>query len=86
MTSNVTKMAALAADEDGMGPLERGRRRYQQKDYSGALSAFTEVCVSCMSFSLVIGVFSRPPFAGNSILTLNYNPYKFDEVLTSYRR
>jgi len=26
-----------------MGPLERGRRRYQQKDYSGALEAFTEV-------------------------------------------
>jgi hypothetical protein len=51
-------MAPPAADEEGMGPLERGRRRYQQKDYSGALSAFTEVCGSCMSFSLVISVFS----------------------------
>ncbi|TVY57708.1 F-box/TPR repeat protein pof3 [Lachnellula cervina] len=35
-------MAPPAADEEGMGPLERGRRRYQQKDYSGSLSAFTE--------------------------------------------
>ncbi|TVY36460.1 F-box/TPR repeat protein [Lachnellula subtilissima] len=35
-------MAPPIADEEGMGPLERGRRRYQQKDYSGSLSAFTE--------------------------------------------
>jgi hypothetical protein len=47
-------MAKIAADEEGIGPLERGRGRYLQKDYPGALSAFTEVCRS--SFSLVIGM------------------------------
>jgi hypothetical protein len=29
--------------EVGVGPIDRGRRRYQDKDYKGALSAFTEV-------------------------------------------
>ncbi|TVY75748.1 F-box/TPR repeat protein pof3 [Lachnellula suecica] len=35
-------MGKPAADDEGMGPLERGRRRYQEKDYARALSAFTE--------------------------------------------
>jgi F-box/TPR repeat protein Pof3 len=38
-------MAKEAIDEEGVGPLERGRNRYQQKNYSGALDAFTEVSV-----------------------------------------
>ncbi|KAL3422553.1 hypothetical protein PVAG01_06709 [Phlyctema vagabunda] len=29
-------------EEDGMGPMERGRRRYQMKDFEGALKAFSE--------------------------------------------
>jgi hypothetical protein len=37
------KKKIISCGEEGMGPLERGRRRYQQKDYSGALEAFTEV-------------------------------------------
>jgi hypothetical protein len=37
------KKKIISYREEGMGPLERGRRRYQQKDYSGALEAFTEV-------------------------------------------
>jgi hypothetical protein len=38
-------MAKEAIDEEGVGPLERGRNRYQQKNYSGALEAFAEVSV-----------------------------------------
>jgi hypothetical protein len=37
------KKKIIPYGEEGMGPLERGRRRYQQKDYPGALEAFTEV-------------------------------------------
>lgn len=36
-------MDQQTADEDGMAPLERGRRRYQMKEYEGALGAFGEV-------------------------------------------
>jgi hypothetical protein len=36
-------MKVLRRDEDGMGPLERGRKRYQEKDYKGAVEAFTDV-------------------------------------------
>ncbi|RDL39130.1 uncharacterized protein BP5553_03470 [Venustampulla echinocandica] len=35
-------MVNSAADEEGLGPVERGRKRYYQKDYAGALTAFTE--------------------------------------------
>jgi hypothetical protein len=31
------------ADEEGIGPLELGRKRYQKKDYKAALDAFTKV-------------------------------------------
>jgi hypothetical protein len=37
------KKKIIPYGEKGMGPLERGRFRYQQKDYSGALEAFTVV-------------------------------------------
>jgi hypothetical protein len=30
------------SDEEGMGPAERGIKRYKQKNYRGALEAFTE--------------------------------------------
>jgi hypothetical protein len=40
------RIARPAADEEGMGPMEKGRHRYAKGDYSGALAAFTEVCVS----------------------------------------
>jgi len=36
-------MPKRSIDEEGMGPLERGRGRYQRKDYKGALDAFTQV-------------------------------------------
>lgn len=36
-------MSKQSADEGWMGPLERGRGRYQRKDYAGALAAFKEV-------------------------------------------
>jgi hypothetical protein len=36
-------MSKKSIDEEGMGPLERGRGRYQRKDYKGALEAFTQV-------------------------------------------
>jgi hypothetical protein len=32
--------------ELGMGPLDRGRSRYSQKNYPGALEAFNEVSTS----------------------------------------
>ncbi|KAM3074201.1 hypothetical protein ACMFMG_002978 [Clarireedia jacksonii] len=35
-------MSTEYGDEEGMGPMERGRNRYQKKHYSGALQAFTE--------------------------------------------
>lgn len=36
-------MSKQSFNEEGMGPLERGRGRYQKKDYPGALAAFKEV-------------------------------------------
>jgi hypothetical protein len=36
-------MTGISVDEEGISPLERGRRLYQQKDYPGALGSFTEV-------------------------------------------
>jgi len=36
-------MAGPSRDGEGMGPLERGRNRYQQKKYLSALESFTEV-------------------------------------------
>ncbi|CAG8951570.1 hypothetical protein HYFRA_00007486 [Hymenoscyphus fraxineus] len=35
-------MAQPVPGEEGMGPLEKGRRRYQKKDFPAALSAFTD--------------------------------------------
>jgi hypothetical protein len=39
-------MSTPAADEEGLGPMERGRHRYAKANYAGALVAFTEVCIS----------------------------------------
>ena len=39
-------MSNNSISEQGIGPLERGRGRYQRKDYSGALEAFTQVWIS----------------------------------------
>lgn len=36
-------MSKQRSDEEGMGPLEQGRGRYQLKDYANALVAFNEV-------------------------------------------
>lgn len=44
--TKVFRMATPAADEEGMGPMERGRHRYAKANYAGALVAFTEVCIS----------------------------------------
>jgi hypothetical protein len=38
-----TEMAGHSIHEEGMGPLERGRSRYQQRNWSGAVEAFSEV-------------------------------------------
>jgi hypothetical protein len=38
-----TKTAGYMSGEHGMGPLERGAKRYHDKDYKGALEAFNEV-------------------------------------------
>ncbi|PQE21115.1 f-box domain protein [Rutstroemia sp. NJR-2017a WRK4] len=35
-------MSTRYGDEEGMGPMEKGRNRYQKKHYAGALQAFTE--------------------------------------------
>lgn len=35
-------------EEEGMGPLEIGRRRYQKGDFKGALEGFTEVSISVL--------------------------------------
>lgn len=46
----------LAAGEDvGVSPVERGRRQYLQKDYRGALEAFSEVRIMdplCMAYHM----------------------------------
>lgn len=36
-------MERLAFDEEGLSPAEKGRQRYQGKDFVGAIEAFTEV-------------------------------------------
>ena len=37
------QMLKARVDEKGMGPLERGRGRYQRKEYDLALQAFSQV-------------------------------------------
>ena len=39
-------MARKTDQEEGMNAIERGRFRYKQKDYDGALEAFSEVCTN----------------------------------------
>jgi F-box/TPR repeat protein Pof3 len=58
-------MSTGYGDEEGMGPMERGRNRYQKKHYSGALQAFTEVStthlpslVLCKSLSVAFQILS----------------------------
>lgn len=46
-------------EEEGMGPLEKGRHRYQKKNYQGALAAFAEVglvgtCQSSRTISVLV--------------------------------
>jgi len=36
-------MEKLTFDEEGLSPTEKGRQRYQEKDFAGAIEAFTEV-------------------------------------------
>lgn len=36
-------MAKTSAAEDGINPLEKGRRLYQQEDYDAAIQAFSDV-------------------------------------------
>ena len=36
-------MSKQNVDEEGMGPLQRGRGRYDNKEYDAALEAFNEV-------------------------------------------
>jgi hypothetical protein len=44
------------ADEEGIGPLELGRKRYQKKDYKAALDAFTKVARPNMIRHNFVGV------------------------------
>jgi hypothetical protein len=37
------RMEKLGFDEEGLSAIERGRQRYQGKDFAGAIDAFTEV-------------------------------------------
>ena len=36
-------MKSRNTEEEGMGPLELGRKKYQEKDYKGAVEVFTNV-------------------------------------------
>jgi hypothetical protein len=48
-------MTGRAVNGEVMGPLERGRSRYQQKNYTGALDAFTEVgWATCASIQVLL--------------------------------
>ncbi|KAG0652565.1 hypothetical protein D0Z07_0160 [Hyphodiscus hymeniophilus] len=40
-------MSKQRVDEQGMGPLEKGRKRYQEKDYKSALRSFHEGYLRC---------------------------------------
>lgn len=53
------KMATPSDDEEGLGPLERGRGRYQKGEYKGALAAFTEVCSWILSCVVTFGLVGR---------------------------
>jgi hypothetical protein len=53
-------MSKKLSGEEGMSPLERGRRRYLNKDFAGALEAFTEVG-SLNYFLISHNFFSRHP-------------------------
>ncbi len=44
-------MVRIQAGEEGMSPYERGRRRYKQADYTGAIEAFNEVGASILDLS-----------------------------------
>jgi F-box/TPR repeat protein Pof3 len=52
-------MGTRVPAEEGMGPMDKGRHRYAQGDYAGALVAFSEVSAS----HLVLLLFHTiPPF------------------------
>ena len=59
-------MGRERSDEEGLGPLERGRSRYQRKDYEGALSAFSEVSVLPLKRKLIHmhSIVQTPPCFG----------------------
>ncbi|KAL2071543.1 hypothetical protein VTL71DRAFT_12778 [Oculimacula yallundae] len=52
-------MANRHLREEEMGPLERGRSRYKQKDYGGALKAFNEAVASSTDHMLLTALDSR---------------------------
>ncbi len=41
--TKINTMVRIQAGEEGLSPYERGRRRYKQADYAGAIEAFNEV-------------------------------------------
>jgi len=47
------------AAEEGMGCVERGRLRYQQKNYAGALEAFTEAVAQSTGSLLLVALDHR---------------------------
>ncbi|KAK0108413.1 hypothetical protein ONS95_003221 [Cadophora gregata] len=52
-------MASKADSEEGMNAIERGRFRYKQKDYNGALEAFSEAVASYADHMLLTALDSR---------------------------
>ncbi|KAH7350943.1 hypothetical protein BKA65DRAFT_549929 [Rhexocercosporidium sp. MPI-PUGE-AT-0058] len=52
-------MAGQVDKEEGMSPMERGRFRYKQKDYNGALKAFSEAVASSTDHMLLTALDSR---------------------------
>ncbi|PVH80762.1 hypothetical protein DL98DRAFT_515158 [Cadophora sp. DSE1049] len=52
-------MARKAIEEEGMNAIERGRFRYKQKDYDGALEAFSEAVTSYSDHMLLNALDSR---------------------------
>ena len=49
----------MSAAEEGMGCVERGRLRYQQKNYPGALEAFSEAVAQSTGSLLLVALDHR---------------------------
>ena len=72
-------MSKQRVDEEGMGPLERGRGRYQQQDYDSALHFFNDVGIGYM----IARDYLHLEGVASSSLSFTMHPFSSAELRTA---